>query len=178
MKNPFEVQESSGCFQVSRPVTAEEILTMAKQLVKRQFKRGRALISPEITRDFLLLELALLEHEVFYVVFLDNQHRVLTAECCFRGTLDSSSVYPREVVKRTLQVNAAALILAHNHPSGITAPSEADKAITVRLVAALKLIDGGCWIILLSVARTIFRSLNTVCYEQNHDGEMRCTLSL
>ena len=141
MKNPFEVQESSGCFQVSRPVTAEEILTMAKQLVKRQFKRGRALTSPDITRDFLLLELALLEHEVFYVVFLDNQHRVLTAECCFRGTLDSSNVYPREIVKRTLQVNAAALILAHNHPSGVSSPSEADKAITGRLVAALKLVD-------------------------------------
>lgn len=141
MKSPFEVHESSGGFQVSRPVTSEEILTMAKQLVKRRFKRGHTLTSPNASRDFLLLELALLEHEVFYAVFLDNQHRVLVGECCFRGTLDSSSVYPRELVKRCLQLNAAAVILAHNHPSGVITPSEADKAITVRLVAALKLVD-------------------------------------
>jgi DNA repair protein RadC len=141
MTNPFQVHETQGYFQVLRPVTQDEILTMAKQLIKRRFRRGNALTSPNDARDFLILELALLEHEVFYCIFLDNQHRILEAECCFRGTLDSSCVYPREIVKRTLQLNAAALILAHNHPSGITEPSEADRAITRRLIDALKLVD-------------------------------------
>ncbi len=141
MSSPFQVQESSGCFQVSRPVTSAEILTMAKCLIKRRFKRGHALTSPDAARDFLLLELALLEHEVFYCIFLDNQHRILAAEYCFRGTLDSTSVYPRELLKRSLQLNAAALILAHNHPSGVIEPSEADRAITRRLIDALKLVD-------------------------------------
>ncbi|WP_408630478.1 JAB domain-containing protein [Methylovulum psychrotolerans] len=78
---------------MSRPVTQEEILAMAKQLVEGQFRRGQALTSPDATRDFLMLELALLEREVFYCIFLDNQHRVLTAECCFQGTIDGASVY-------------------------------------------------------------------------------------
>ena len=141
MTNPFQVHETQGYFQVLRPVTQDEILTMAKQLIKRRFKRGHALSSPNDAREFLLLELALLEHEVFYCIFLDNQHRILEAECCFRGTLDSTSVYPREMLKRSLQLNAAALILAHNHPSGVTEPSEADRAITQRLIDALKLVD-------------------------------------
>ena len=141
MTNPFKVHEASGHFQVVRPVTQEEILTMARKLIKRQFARGKALTSPDATRDFLMLELALLEREVFYCLFLDNQHRVLKAECCFQGTIDGASIYPREVVKRALQVNASALILAHNHPSGLAEPSEADRAITRRLIDALGLID-------------------------------------
>jgi len=88
-----------------------------------------------------MLELALLEHEVFYCLFLDNQHRVLKAECCFQGTIDGANIYPREVVKRALQINAKALILAHNHPSGLAEPSEADRAITRRLIDALGLVD-------------------------------------
>lgn len=88
-----------------------------------------------------MLEIASLEHEVFYCIFLDNQHRVLKAECCFQGTIDGANVYPREMVKRALQLNAAALILAHNHPSGITEPSTADQAITRRLIDALSLVD-------------------------------------
>ena len=126
MTNPFQVNETSGHFQLSRPVTTDEILTMARKLIKRQFTRGKALTSPDVTRDFLMLELALLEHEVFYCLFIDNQHRVIKAECCFQGTIDGASIYPREVVKRALQVNASALILAHNHPSGLAEPSEAD----------------------------------------------------
>jgi DNA repair protein RadC len=99
------------------------------------------LTSPDATRDFLMLELALLEHEEFYCIFLDNQHRVIKAECCFQGTIDGASVYPREVVKRALQINAKALILAHNHPSGLAEPSESDRAITRRLIDALGLVD-------------------------------------
>jgi len=141
MPSPFQVHETPGHFQVLRPVTTDEILTMAKKLIKRQFVRGQALTSPDITRDFLMLELALLEHEVFYCIFLDNQHRVLKTEGCFKGTIDGANVYPREVLKRALKINAKALILAHNHPSGLAEPSEADRAITRRLIEALGLID-------------------------------------
>jgi len=142
MTNPFQVHEDTpGYFQVSRPVTPEEILAMAKQLVDARFTRGQALTSPQATQEFLMLELALLEREVFYCIFLDNQHRVLTSECCFQGTIDGASVHPREIVKRALQLNAAALIFAHNHPSGIAEPSQADHDITRKLIDALKLVD-------------------------------------
>ena len=141
MTSPFKIHETPGHFQVSRPVTTNEILIMARKLIKRQFVRGRALTSPEATRDFLMLEMAQLEREAFYCIFLDNQHRVLTIECCFQGTIDTASIYPREVLKRVLQVNACAIILAHNHPSGVTEPSEADRAITRRLIAALAMVD-------------------------------------
>ncbi|HEY8036168.1 MAG TPA: DNA repair protein RadC [Methylobacter sp.] len=141
MANPFRNHEQPGHFQIVRPVTTDEILSMAKQLIKRQFTRGKSLTSPHAARDFLILELALLEHEVFYCLFLDNQHRVLKAECCFKGTIDGANVYPREVVKRALQINANALILAHNHPSGVAEPSTADRAITRRLIDALNLVD-------------------------------------
>lgn len=141
MSSPFLRHKTSGYFQVSRPVTFEEILAMAKQQIESQLFRGPALTSPNVARDFLILELALLEHEVFYCIFLDNQHRIIKAECCFKGTIDGANVYPREVVKRALQINANALILAHNHPSGLAEPSEADRAITRRLIDALNLVD-------------------------------------
>lgn len=141
MSSPFHIHETPGHFQVSRPVTREDILTMARHLIKRQFKRGKALTTPAETQTFLMLELATLEHEVFYCLYLDNQHRVLKGECCFQGTIDGASVYPREILKRVLQLNASALILAHNHPSGLAEPSEADQAITQRLKNALGLID-------------------------------------
>jgi DNA repair protein RadC len=88
-----------------------------------------------------MLKLSHLEHEVFSAIFLDNRHRILTYEEMFRGTIDGASVHPREVVKRAIQLNAAAVIFAHNHPSGIAEPSKADEAITKRLANALKLID-------------------------------------
>ena len=141
MCSPFLIHETPGHFQVLRPVSADEIMAMAKKLIRRKFVRGKALTSPDITRQYLMLEMALLEHEVFYCIFLDNQHRVLKAECCFQGTIDGANVYPREIVKRALQLNAAAVILAHNHPSGITAASIADQAITRRLIRALSLVD-------------------------------------
>ena len=141
MNNPFQINETSGHFEVSRPVTTAEILSMAKKLIKSKFVRGQTLTTPEATRNFLMMELALLEHEVFYCIFLDNQHRVIKTECCFKGTIDGANVYPREVVKRALKLNAKALILAHNHPSGIPEPSEADRAITRRLIDALGLVD-------------------------------------
>jgi DNA repair protein RadC len=100
-----------------------------------------SLTSPQASKDFVKLQLATYEHEVFACLFLDNRNRVITFEEMFRGTIDGASVYPREVVKACLSHNAAAVILAHNHPSGATEPSQADIAITERLRKALALID-------------------------------------
>jgi DNA repair protein RadC len=100
-----------------------------------------SLTSPQASKDFVKLQLATYEHEVFSCLFLDNRNRVITFEEMFRGTIDGASVYPREVVKACLSHNAAAVIFAHNHPSGATEPSQADIAITERLKKALALID-------------------------------------
>ena len=97
--------------------------------------------SPQNTRDYLKLQLAEAEREHFAVLFLDNRHGVIGYEVLFHGTIDGASVHPREIVKRALQVNAAAVILAHNHPSGNPEPSQADIALTGRLKDSLALID-------------------------------------
>ena len=102
---------------------------------------GETIRSPADTESFLKLKLGDLPHELFCVVFLDNRHRVLNFTELFRGTIDGTSVYPREVVKEALACNAAAVILAHNHPSGVAEPSQADERITKRLKSALELID-------------------------------------
>ena len=150
---PFKTAEKRGLYALTRPVTRDEILKMARHLIQKRFTRGEPLTSPSASKQFLMLQLAELEYEAFAIVFLDNQHRVLSFEILFTGTIDSANVYPREVAKRTLQLNAKALILAHNHPSGTPDPSEADKQITRKLVDAMNLIDvrvldhfviGGC----------------------------------
>jgi len=97
--------------------------------------------NPEATRHFLCHRLRSLRREVFAVLFLDSQHQLIAFEELFQGTLDSCSVHPRQVVERALHVNAAAVILAHNHPSGVAEPSAADRQITERLRQALDLID-------------------------------------
>lgn len=102
---------------------------------------GQAIRSPGDTADYLRSQLAHVDHEVFVVIYLDNRHRVIEYREEFRGTIDGTSVYPREIVKEALRHNAAALILAHNHPSGIAEPSQADERITRRLKAALELVD-------------------------------------
>ncbi len=112
-----------------------------KIMESRLREPGTALNSPAAVRDYLALRLANLEHEVFMAVFLDTQNRVIAAEELFRGTLTQTSVYPREVVKRALAHNAAALIFAHNHPSGCSEPSKADHWLTDQLKAALGLVD-------------------------------------
>ncbi|CAG0943783.1 hypothetical protein GPROT2_02281 [Gammaproteobacteria bacterium] len=102
---------------------------------------GRAIRSPADSREFLLARLRDRPHEVFCCLFLDNRHRVLAFEELFQGTIDNTTVYPREVVRQVLRRNAAAVILAHNHPSGVAEPSEADQLITRRIRGALELID-------------------------------------
>lgn len=126
---------------------ALRILGAAKELVTRALaealEAGDRLDTPAKVRDLLRLRFAALPHEVFSVVLLDSQHQVLEVVELFRGTLSQTSVYPREVVKLALQANAAAVILAHNHPSGSLEPSPADIALTEALQKALALIDVG-----------------------------------
>jgi DNA repair protein RadC len=119
----------------------QAVLEMSRRALKESLQRGDALSSPRAVRDYLQLVLAGRQQEVFMVLFLDTQHRVIATEELFYGTLSQTSVYPREVVKRALAHNAAALILAHNHPSGITEPSQADQLLTGALKKALALVD-------------------------------------
>ena len=110
-------------------------------LENRVFKAGPALGSPAAVRDYLHLKLVAEPNEVFAVVFLNSQHQVLAYEPMFKGTVDQTSVYPRVLVQRALALNASAVILAHQHPSGMTVPSAADQALTDRLKAALAIVD-------------------------------------
>ncbi|HXQ31915.1 MAG TPA: DNA repair protein RadC [Steroidobacteraceae bacterium] len=124
-----------------RGATAAEIIAAARRALSRRVRRGAALTSPRLVRDFLSLKLGGLEHESFAVLLLDNRHRLIDYVELFRGTIDGASVHPREVVKLALARNAAALVLAHPHPSGVAEPSQADAAITRRLREALALVD-------------------------------------
>lgn len=119
----------------------QAVLEMSRRYLWEEVKRGEALTSPEHTRRYLKTRLYGYPHEVFACLFLDNRHRVIDYEELFRGTIDGASVHPREVVKRALHHNAAAVILAHNHPSGVTEPSQADAHMTQRLKEALTLVD-------------------------------------
>lgn len=114
---------------------------LARRYYEQSLPAGQAIRSPADTEAFLTARLRDLPHELFCCLFLDNRHRVLGFEALFRGTIDGTSVYPREVVKQALAANAAAVILAHNHPSGVAEPSQADERITRRLKAALELVD-------------------------------------
>jgi DNA repair protein RadC len=119
----------------------QAVLEMARRALREKLDRGSVLSSPQAVRDYLRLKLQDRPHEVFVAVFLDAQNRVLAVEELFRGTLTQTSVYPREVVKRALHHNAAALIFAHNHPSGIAEPSRSDESLTQALKQALSLVD-------------------------------------
>jgi DNA repair protein RadC len=124
-----------------RPATIEEIMTGARQALSNRIRKGTELSSPQRTRDYLMTRLATREFETFCVIYLDNRHRLIACEDLFRGTIDGASVHPREVVKEALKHNAAAVILAHNHPSGVAEPSHADELITRRLREALQLVE-------------------------------------
>jgi len=116
-------------------------LELTRRALAEELSHGVTLTSPEAVRDWLRLSIAGLPHETFVVLFLDSQHRMLAADELFRGTLAQTSVYPREVVKAALAHNAAAVILAHNHPSGVAEPSRADELLTQALKQALALVD-------------------------------------
>jgi DNA repair protein RadC len=116
-------------------------LALMERFLLHEFDRGEALQNPTQTSRFLKMKMRSYQHEVFACLYLDNQHRVIRFEELFKGTIDGASVYPREVVKQALANNAAAIILAHNHPSGIAEPSQADIRITDKLKSALLLVD-------------------------------------
>lgn len=119
----------------------QAVLEMAKRHLNEQISRGGALNNPESVRSFLIAQLRNRHQEVFAVLFLDNQHRLIAYKELFFGTINSASVYPREVVKKCLENNAAAVILVHNHPSGVAQPSQADERITRHLQQILDLVD-------------------------------------
>ncbi len=118
-----------------------ELLERAAEALATKYKREGTFTNPTNVKEYLKLKLGAHEREVFAVMFLDNQHQLISFEELFFGTIDAASIYPREVLKTALNHNAAAVIFAHNHPSGIAEPSQADKRITQRLIDALKLVD-------------------------------------
>ncbi len=119
----------------------QAVLEMARRHLQESIEQQDALTCPDDTRNYLKSRLSQYGHEVFACLFLDNRHRVLHFQEMFRGTIDGATVHPREVVKRALELNAAALIVAHNHPSGVTEPSLSDELITQQLKKALDLVD-------------------------------------
>ena len=119
----------------------ESLMALALNILAARHRKGRVIKSPADTEAYLRLRMADLPNERFGCLYLDNRHRVLELRELFHGTIDGTSVYPRVVVQQTLELNAAAVILFHNHPSGVAEPSQADERITRRLKAALELID-------------------------------------
>ena len=124
-----------------RPARKREILAAASKALLGNLRRGQSLTEPADAKVFLQASLSDLEHEVFAVIFLDNRHCLIDYQEMFRGTINGTAVYPREVAKEALKLNAAAVILAHNHPSGIAEPSRADELLTTRLKETLGNLD-------------------------------------
>ena len=119
----------------------QAVIEMSRRALTEQMVARSALSSPRAVRDYLSLTLGANQHEAFIVLFLDAQHKLIAAEEMFRGTLTQTSVYPREIVKRALAHNAGAVVFAHNHPSGVAEPSQADRMLTESLKSALSLVD-------------------------------------
>jgi len=124
-----------------RPAQADEVLQAAQRILRQQLGERVLFDSPQAVREFLKVKLGALEHEVFAVLMLDSQNRLIEYVELFRGTVSQTSVYPREVVKECLSRNAATLVLVHNHPSGVAEPSRADEHLTQTLKSALSLVD-------------------------------------
>ena len=126
---------------VAKYAQIQAVLEISRRYLFESLKKGVALENPQQTRDYLVHELRPHQYEVFSCLFLDNRHRILSFEKLFRGTIDCATVHPREVVRRALALNAAAVIVAHNHPSGVCEPSQADINLTVQLKQALELVE-------------------------------------
>lgn len=141
----LELDEKGFCAShglgVAKFSQLQAVLEMARRHLQEKLQRGDALTSPELTAKYLQQQLRDYPFEVFACLFLDNRNRLIAYEELFRGTIDGASVHPREVVRRALLRNAAAVIFAHNHPSGVAEPSRSDRAITEKLKQALGLID-------------------------------------
>ena len=128
-------------FGEARYTLLQAAMEVSRRHMLESIQNTDVLSSPQDVRDYLSLNLAGLQHEVFSALFLDNRHRVIAYQELFRGTIDSAAVYPREVVKLCLSCNAAAVIFAHNHPSGVAEPSDTDVRLTKKLIDALALVD-------------------------------------
>ncbi|MDH5184590.1 MAG: DNA repair protein RadC [Gammaproteobacteria bacterium] len=141
----LEAREKEFCLHMglgpAKFVQLQAVLEMARRHLAANLARGDALSSPDDTRNYLSAQLRHYPYEVFACLFLDNRNRVIAFEELFRGTINGSSVHPREVIRRALEHNAAALILAHNHPSGVAEPSQADRQLTERLKETLGQVD-------------------------------------
>jgi DNA repair protein RadC len=135
------VRDLLGNYELGRTLTDDDILKAAEIILEQRMVREETLSDPSVSARYLKAKLAAYPYEVFACLFLDNRHRVIACEELFRGSIDGCSVHPREVIRRCIFHNAAALICAHNHPSGVAEPSSADRAITLRLRDALELID-------------------------------------
>ena len=132
------IMDPDGCYVAADD---EEIILEANRVYDKCFKRGARIESPQMAEEAIKLKLVHYPYEVFACLFLDNRHRILGFEELFRGTIDGAAVHPREVVREALDYNAAAVIFAHNHPSGEPEPSQADVTITKRLKTALEVFD-------------------------------------
>jgi len=127
-------------YKLTDETTEQDVLAAAESILGERLKRQGSIGSPADANDFLRMRLGALPHEEFHILWLDNRHRIIDWQKLFTGTIDGASIYPREVVRSALTVNACAAILAHNHPSGVAEPSAADRAITKELRDALTLI--------------------------------------
>ncbi len=130
-----------GHYTIDGPQTENDILAAAEDILARRLQREGSIGNPRDSEQYLRMRMAHLPHEEFHVVWLDNRHRILATDKLFTGTIDGASVHPREVIRAALRHNAAACILAHNHPSGVAEPSAADRAITKELIDGLKCIS-------------------------------------
>jgi DNA repair protein RadC len=128
------------CYKLTGETTEQDVLAAAEGILKGKLERQGSLGNPTDASDFLRMRLGALLHEEFHVLWLDNRHRILDCQKLFTGTIDGASIYPREVVRAALNINACAAIFAHNHPSGVAEPSAADRAITKELREILSLI--------------------------------------
>jgi DNA repair protein RadC len=134
------LKDSKGNYRLTGKTTEADVLAAAEGILQSKLERQGNIGNPSEASNFLRMRLGALLHEEFHIMWLDNRHRILDCQKLFIGTVDGASVYPREVVRAALNVNACAAILAHNHPSGVAEPSTADRAITHELVEALKLV--------------------------------------
>ena len=133
--------EDAPTYGIDNKVTDDQAISIAKLILAQRFERVDVMNNCDTVKDYLTLHLAEKECEIFGAIMLDNQNRVIEFKELSRGTINKASIYPREVIKEVLSSNAASVILAHNHPSALPDPSEADKQITERLVKVLELID-------------------------------------
>ncbi|WP_338366862.1 DNA repair protein RadC [uncultured Pseudoalteromonas sp.] len=147
LHNLFNASQDEFCAQkglgMAKYVQLQAVLELSQRYMQERCQREAVFNSPNAVYDYLTIQMRGLQQEVFMVLYLDSQNRLVKDEVLFYGTINSASVYPREVVKAALKNNAAAIILAHNHPSGIAEPSQADKLITKKLQQALQLVDIG-----------------------------------